>query len=72
MDAVRPSTRGPVRWQRSLTERPRRKRLEAMLDEIRALDATYQLTAGQIRRRLHPAVRLARRVASGPFPANPA
>ena len=52
MDAVRQSTRGPVRWQRPLSERPRRKRLEAMLDEIRALGAAYQLTAGQIRHRL--------------------
>jgi hypothetical protein len=52
MDAVRQSTRGPVRWQRQLTERQRRKRLEAMLDEIRALGAAYQLTAGQLRWRL--------------------
>ena len=52
MDAVRQSTRGPVRWQRQLTDRQRRKRLEAMLDEIRALGAAYQLTAGQLRWRL--------------------
>jgi hypothetical protein len=52
MDAVRRSTRGPVRGQRPLSERPRRKRLEATLDEIRALGAAYQLTAGQLRWRL--------------------
>ena len=51
-DPASDRTRGPVRWQRPLCERPRRKRLEAMLDEIRDLGAAYQLTAGQLRWRL--------------------
>ena len=62
MDAVRrPAHRParPVRWQRPLTEQQLRKRLEALRDEVEALGAAYQLTAGQIRWRL---LRLQRRI----------
>jgi hypothetical protein len=50
----------PARWRRwlvfpnrrPLNSRQVRKRMEAALDEIAALGGAYQLTAGQIRRRL--------------------
>jgi hypothetical protein len=48
-----PSSRDrPVRGQRPLTERQLRVRPVALQDEIAAVGGAYQLTAGQIRRRL--------------------
>jgi hypothetical protein len=40
------------RWRRPLTEQQLRERVEAMLDEVAALGARYDLSAGQIRYRL--------------------
>jgi hypothetical protein len=40
------------RWRRPLTEQQLRERVEAMLDEVAALGAGYDLSAGQIRYRL--------------------
>jgi hypothetical protein len=51
MAAGRP-TRRRASHPRPLTERQVYRRLQAALDEIAALGGAYQLTAGEIRRRL--------------------
>lgn len=52
MDAVRRPVHRAVRTPRPLTEQQLRKRLEAMQDELAAIGGAYQLSAGQLRRRL--------------------
>ena len=51
MRVGRPSQR-PARRLRPPTERQVHRRLQVVLDEIMALGGAYQLSAGQIRRRL--------------------